>query len=179
PPPAPPVQTLPSPEWTSISLPIYSSHSDVPSPISSHMILLTVPSPIATFATVETKRFLTELGAQVEIQGGLIRDHAVRLEELPPTLFERYDSDVQGENRDLWLQLAEERRARLELAEVVDGMRRGQEPRGVESVVLPCVSVLRLVARDEFGCEPSVSTYEIASYPTKSMRALKGRPRVF
>ncbi|GJX86168.1 hypothetical protein Tco_0336942 [Tanacetum coccineum] len=39
-------------------------------------------------------------------------------------------SDVQGENRDLQLQLAEERRARLELAEVVDGMRRGQEPRG-------------------------------------------------
>ncbi|GJT43635.1 hypothetical protein Tco_0952350 [Tanacetum coccineum] len=39
-------------------------------------------------------------------------------------------SDVQGENRDLRLQLAEERRARLELAEVVDGMRRGQEPRG-------------------------------------------------
>ncbi|GKF71256.1 hypothetical protein Tco_0207370, partial [Tanacetum coccineum] len=30
-----------------------------------------------------------------------------------------------GEN-----QLAEERRARLELAEVVDGMRKGQEPKG-------------------------------------------------
>ncbi|GKG11498.1 hypothetical protein Tco_0342898, partial [Tanacetum coccineum] len=39
-------------------------------------------------------------------------------------------SDVQGENRDLRLRLAEERCARLELAEVVDGMRRGQEPRG-------------------------------------------------
>ncbi|GJV17831.1 hypothetical protein Tco_1363154 [Tanacetum coccineum] len=39
-------------------------------------------------------------------------------------------SDVQRENRDLRLQLAEERRARLELAEVVDGIRRGQEPRG-------------------------------------------------
>ncbi|GKG41269.1 hypothetical protein Tco_0470481, partial [Tanacetum coccineum] len=38
-------------------------------------------------------------------------------------------SDVQRENQDLWLQLAEERRARLELAKVVDGMRRGQEPR--------------------------------------------------
>ncbi|GKF05319.1 hypothetical protein Tco_0035987, partial [Tanacetum coccineum] len=93
--------------------------------------------------------------------GGLICDHAVQLEELPHTLFERYDRDigelftrsrviredifsqryqfrsleyeqerVAGENQDLWLQLAEERRARLELAEVVDGMRRGQEPRG-------------------------------------------------
>ncbi|GKG54093.1 hypothetical protein Tco_0557616, partial [Tanacetum coccineum] len=39
-------------------------------------------------------------------------------------------SDVQGENRDLRLQLAEERRARLELAEIIKGMRRGQEPRG-------------------------------------------------
>ncbi|GJR21437.1 hypothetical protein Tco_0969964 [Tanacetum coccineum] len=35
-----------------------------------------------------------------------------------------------GENRDLLLQLAEERHARLELAEVVDSMRRGQEPKG-------------------------------------------------
>ncbi|GJR63125.1 hypothetical protein Tco_1505287 [Tanacetum coccineum] len=39
-------------------------------------------------------------------------------------------SDVQGENQDLQLQLAEERRARLELVEVIDGMRRGQEPKG-------------------------------------------------
>ncbi|GKD49331.1 hypothetical protein Tco_1278307, partial [Tanacetum coccineum] len=35
-----------------------------------------------------------------------------------------------GENWDLWLQLTEERRARLELAEIVNGMRRGEEPRG-------------------------------------------------
>ncbi|GJW64356.1 hypothetical protein Tco_0116240 [Tanacetum coccineum] len=141
-PPAPPVQTPPSPEWTS-----------------------------ATPTIVEAGGFLTELGAQVEIQVGLIRDHAVRLEELSPALFERsleYEqkrvavtfrviwrlvlalkvwagqmdaqraalwhaiSDVQGENRDLRLQLVEERRARLELSEVIDGMRRGQEPkRGV------------------------------------------------
>ncbi|GKB19841.1 hypothetical protein Tco_0853764 [Tanacetum coccineum] len=39
-------------------------------------------------------------------------------------------SDVQGENQDLQLQLAEERRALLELVKVFDGMRRGQEPRG-------------------------------------------------
>ncbi|GJX95161.1 hypothetical protein Tco_0349747, partial [Tanacetum coccineum] len=39
-------------------------------------------------------------------------------------------SDMQGENQDLRLQLDEERRARLELAEVVDSMRRGQEPSG-------------------------------------------------
>ncbi|GKA10444.1 hypothetical protein Tco_0689877 [Tanacetum coccineum] len=138
----------------------------------------------------------TEYDENVESLGGLIRDHAVRLEELSPALFKRYDrdigelftrsgvvrdeifshryqfrsleykqervamtfraiwrpvlaleawagqmdaqraalwhaiNDVQGENRDLRLQLVEERRARLELAEVFDGMRRGQEPRG-------------------------------------------------
>ncbi|GJY03685.1 hypothetical protein Tco_0369625 [Tanacetum coccineum] len=164
PPPAPPVQTPPLPEWTSGSLPISPSYSDVPSPISSPMIPLTVPSPVTTPATTETEGFLTELGAQVEMQRGLIHDHAVWLEELTPALFERYDrdigelftrsgavrdeisprgqtdaqraalwhviSDVQGENQDLWLHLAEEKHARLELAKVVDGMRRGQEPKG-------------------------------------------------
>ncbi|GKB79659.1 hypothetical protein Tco_0946554 [Tanacetum coccineum] len=123
PPPTPPAQTPPSPEWSSGSLPI---------------------SP------------------ELELRcggggGGLIRDHMIRLEELSPSLFERYDRDIrelftrsgavgdeiffqryqfrslydtQGEHRELRLQLAEERRARLELAEVVDSMRRGQEPRG-------------------------------------------------
>ncbi|GJT95007.1 hypothetical protein Tco_1090525 [Tanacetum coccineum] len=129
------------------------------------MVPLTVPSPVATPATAETEGFLTELGAQVEMQGGLISDHAVRLEDLSHALFERYDRDIgelftrsravkeeicsqrdqfrsleyeqgrvavtfraiwrPGENWDLWLQLAEERRARLELVEIVDGMRRG------------------------------------------------------
>ncbi|GJT79584.1 hypothetical protein Tco_1053926 [Tanacetum coccineum] len=55
------------------------------------MIPLTVPSHVATPATAETKGFLTELGAQVEMQGGLIRDHPVRLEDLSSALFERYD----------------------------------------------------------------------------------------
>ncbi|GJU91008.1 hypothetical protein Tco_1303431 [Tanacetum coccineum] len=152
PPLAPPLQTQPSPEWTSFSLPISLSHSDVPSPISSPIIPLTVPYLIATPAAVETEGFLTKLGAQVEMQGELIRDHAVRLEELSPALFERYDRDigelftrlgavrdeifsqryrfrslkyeqerVAGENQELRLQLAEERRARLEFAEVIDG----------------------------------------------------------
>ncbi|GJR07046.1 hypothetical protein Tco_0530030, partial [Tanacetum coccineum] len=124
-PPPPPVQTPPSNEWTSGSLPISPSPSVIPSPM----------------------------------QRGLIHDHAVRLEELSPALFERYTKDI-GELftrsravrdeifslryqfrsleyehervADLRLQLIEERRARLELAEVVDGMRRGQEPRGDE-----------------------------------------------
>ncbi|GKB91504.1 hypothetical protein Tco_0963776 [Tanacetum coccineum] len=130
------------------------------------MIPLTVPSPVASPATAETEGFLTELGARVMMQGGLIRDHTVQLEELSPALFERYDkdigelftrlgarlvlalkslagqtdaqraslwhaiSDTQGENQELRLQLAEERRTWLDLAEIVDGMRRGQDPKG-------------------------------------------------
>nr|GFA08927.1 hypothetical protein [Tanacetum cinerariifolium] len=43
--PAPPAQTPPSPEWLSGSFPVSSAPSAVPSPISSHMISLTVPSP--------------------------------------------------------------------------------------------------------------------------------------
>ncbi|GJS80974.1 hypothetical protein Tco_0747515 [Tanacetum coccineum] len=147
-------ETLSSLEWTSGSLPISPSPFVVPLPVSSP---LTVPSPVVTPAVVETKGFLTELGAEVEMQRGLIHDHTVRLEELSLALFERYDrdigelftrsgavgqtdaqratlwhtiSDMQGENQDLQLQLVEERRARLELAMVVDGMRRGKEPRG-------------------------------------------------
>nr|GEY38775.1 hypothetical protein [Tanacetum cinerariifolium] len=88
--PAPLVQTPPSPEWTSGSFPISPSTSIVPSP----MISLTVPSPVATPATVETKGFLTELGAQVEMQGGLIPNHTVRLRKLSLPLFERYDKDI-------------------------------------------------------------------------------------
>ncbi|GJT43587.1 hypothetical protein Tco_0952302 [Tanacetum coccineum] len=116
------------------------------------MIPLTVPSLVASLATAEAKGFLTKLGAQVEMQGGLIHDHTVRLGELSPALFERCDgeigelftrsgaraapwhaiSDTQMENRELRLQIAKGRRARLDLAEIVDSMRRGQEPRGDE-----------------------------------------------
>ncbi|GJS05134.1 hypothetical protein Tco_0321642 [Tanacetum coccineum] len=136
-PPALPVQTPPSLEWTSVSLPISPSSSVVPSPISSLMIPLTIVSPVATPATANTEGFLTKLGAQVEMQEGLIRDHAGRLgKKFSPrgqTDAQRAAlwhaiSDVQGENQDLQLQLIEERCARLELAEVVDSMRRGQEP---------------------------------------------------
>nr|GEU28701.1 hypothetical protein [Tanacetum cinerariifolium] len=64
PPPAPPVQTLPSPEWSSSSLPISPAPSIVPSPISSPMISLTVTSPVALPVTAEAEGFLTELKAQ-------------------------------------------------------------------------------------------------------------------
>ncbi|GKE16375.1 hypothetical protein Tco_1423952 [Tanacetum coccineum] len=137
------------------------------------MIPLTVSSLVASPATAKTEGFLTKLGARVEMLGGLIRDHTIRLGELSPALFERYDmdigelftrsgvvrdeifsqryrfrsleheqervvraalwhaiSDMQKENQELRLQIAEERRARLDLAKIIDSMRRGQEPRG-------------------------------------------------
>ncbi|GKC71428.1 hypothetical protein Tco_1117311 [Tanacetum coccineum] len=157
---------------------------------------------------------------QTRRTGGLISDHAVRLEELSPALFERYDRDIGelftrsgavreeifsqryrfrsleyeqervavtfgaiwrpvlaleawAENRDLRLQLAEERRARLELAEVVDGMRRGQEPRGAQ--FCPCVSALRLVARGRADTHTFIrwwrAMYLVYSVSLKCIRA--------
>ncbi|GKA54535.1 hypothetical protein Tco_0753484 [Tanacetum coccineum] len=47
-PPAPPVQTPPSPEWSSGSLPISPAPSTIPSPISSPMIPLTILSQVAS-----------------------------------------------------------------------------------------------------------------------------------
>nr|GFA19610.1 hypothetical protein [Tanacetum cinerariifolium]GFA23743.1 hypothetical protein [Tanacetum cinerariifolium] len=80
PPPAPPAQTPLSPEWSSGLLPISPAPSTVPSPISLPMIPLTVPSPVDSPAAAETEGFLIELGDQVEMQGGLIRDHTVLVE---------------------------------------------------------------------------------------------------
>nr|GFA22911.1 hypothetical protein [Tanacetum cinerariifolium] len=90
PPPAPPIQTPPSLEWTYGLLPISPSPSVVPSPASSPMISLTVPSPVATPTTADTEGFLTELGAQIEMQRRLICNHAVRLEELSPLYSRAY-----------------------------------------------------------------------------------------
>ncbi|GKD89434.1 hypothetical protein Tco_1364941 [Tanacetum coccineum] len=94
PPPAPPVQTPPSPEWSSGSLHVSPAPFIFPLPVSSPMIPLIVPSLVASPATAETGGFLTKLGARVEMQGGLIHDHTVRLGELSPALFKRYDRDI-------------------------------------------------------------------------------------
>ncbi|GJU31361.1 hypothetical protein Tco_1174950 [Tanacetum coccineum] len=123
-------ETPPSPEWSSGSLPI-------PSPILSPVIPLTVPSPIASLATAEAEGFLTELGARVEMHGGLIHDHMVRLGELSPALSLEHEQErVAVTFGAIWRPVlaleswAEERHARLDLAEIVDSMKRGQEPRG-------------------------------------------------
>nr|GEY35703.1 hypothetical protein [Tanacetum cinerariifolium] len=62
PPPTPPVQTPPLPEWTFGSLPISPSPSVVPSHVSSPMIPLTVPSPIASPMATST--------ATISVKGG-------------------------------------------------------------------------------------------------------------
>ncbi|GJT30246.1 hypothetical protein Tco_0910521 [Tanacetum coccineum] len=157
PPPALPAQTPPSPEWSSGSLPISPSHSIIPLPISSPMIPLTIPSPVPTPTMAETEGFLTELGAQLEMdigelftRSGAVRDEIFsqryrfrslkhEQERVVRAALWHAISDTQGENQELQLQLAEERRARLELAEIVDSL---------ERVVFPCVSALRLVTHD-------------------------------
>ncbi|GJY27290.1 hypothetical protein Tco_0402016 [Tanacetum coccineum] len=50
---SPPLMTPPSPDWSSASLLISPAPSAVPSPTSSPMITLTVPSPVASAATTE------------------------------------------------------------------------------------------------------------------------------
>ncbi|GJR21685.1 hypothetical protein Tco_0970212 [Tanacetum coccineum] len=55
--PAPPVQTPPSPEWSSGLLPISLAPSIISSPISSPMIPLTVPLPIASPVIAEIEGF--------------------------------------------------------------------------------------------------------------------------
>ncbi|GJZ18901.1 hypothetical protein Tco_0555491 [Tanacetum coccineum] len=71
----------------------------------------------------------------------------------------------QGENQDLRLQLVEERRARLELAEVDNNMRRGQEPRG------GLVSLVGLPKRfSNANSDRSVITSGTGAYPDTRLR---------
>ncbi|GJS60850.1 hypothetical protein Tco_0655634 [Tanacetum coccineum] len=72
---SPPVQTPHLLKWSAGSLPVSPGTFYVSLPISSPIIPLTVPSLVASPATAETEGFLTEFGAQVEMQGGLIHDH--------------------------------------------------------------------------------------------------------
>ncbi|GJX19367.1 hypothetical protein Tco_0222044 [Tanacetum coccineum] len=77
PPPAPPVQTPPSPGWSSGSLPVSPTPSIVPSPISSPMISLSVPSPVASSATTGAEGFWTEYDRDIGelfTRSGAVRD---------------------------------------------------------------------------------------------------------
>ncbi|GKE31043.1 hypothetical protein Tco_1450365 [Tanacetum coccineum] len=96
PPSVPPVQTPPSLDWTPGSLPISPSHSDVPSPVSSPLISLIVPSLMATpkaTIPVDEDQFI-EVGAQLELYGCILQDHTQHLDVMPPTLFAEINRDV-------------------------------------------------------------------------------------
>ncbi|GJZ90623.1 hypothetical protein Tco_0662550 [Tanacetum coccineum] len=79
PPPAPPVQIPPSPEWSSGSLHVSPTPSAFPSPVSSPMISLIIPSPIASPVATPTATIL---------------DHTQRLDSMPPTLFAEIGRDM-------------------------------------------------------------------------------------
>ncbi|GKE29715.1 hypothetical protein Tco_1445099, partial [Tanacetum coccineum] len=118
PPPAPPAQTPPLPECSFGSLPVSPAPSIVPLPISSPMIPLTVPSPVATPATTKTEGFLTELGAQ---------ESRVRVGESRSDIWGDMETSVSPGVMGRSVECTE---GSFMLAEVVDKMRRGQEPRG-------------------------------------------------
>ncbi|GKE16154.1 hypothetical protein Tco_1423731, partial [Tanacetum coccineum] len=86
-PPAAPVQTPPSPEWSSCSLPISPSSPVVPSPIASLVATTTA------IISVDEDHFL-EVGAQLELYGSILHDHTQRLDALPPTFIMNIDRDV-------------------------------------------------------------------------------------
>ncbi|GJW79515.1 hypothetical protein Tco_0143490 [Tanacetum coccineum] len=108
PPPAPPVQTSPSPEWSSGSLPI-SPEPSIESRAWQERVVVTFGAIWRPVLTLESWTGQTD--AQREALWNAI-------------------SDTQMENQELRLQIAEERRTRLDLAEIVDSMRRRQEPKG-------------------------------------------------
>nr|GEZ45837.1 hypothetical protein [Tanacetum cinerariifolium] len=86
-PPAAPVQTPPSPEWSPASLLVLPSSPVVSSPIASQ-----VATPAATIS-VDEDQFL-EVGVQLEFYESILYEHTQCLDALPPTLFEGYDRDL-------------------------------------------------------------------------------------
>nr|GEY03287.1 hypothetical protein [Tanacetum cinerariifolium] len=79
PPPVPPTRTPPSPEWSSGSFFISSAPYIVPSPISSPMISLTVPSPIAAYvATTIATILVDETKSDRDVRELYTRSRAVR-----------------------------------------------------------------------------------------------------
>nr|GEU98684.1 hypothetical protein [Tanacetum cinerariifolium] len=102
-PPVAPVQTQPSLEWSSGSLPISPSSTIVPSPIATPVATLTA------IISVDEDQFL-EAG-QTDAYRAALR-HAIY--------------DTQRENHDLRTHLAEESRERLELVDHVSRMERRQ-----------------------------------------------------
>ncbi|GKD05620.1 hypothetical protein Tco_1180594, partial [Tanacetum coccineum] len=85
--PTPRPRTPPSPEWSSVSLPVSPSSPVVPTLVASP-----VTTPAATIS-IGKDEFL-EVGAQLKLHGSILHDHTQRLDALPPTLFKGYDRDL-------------------------------------------------------------------------------------
>ncbi|GKD93533.1 hypothetical protein Tco_1373370, partial [Tanacetum coccineum] len=81
------IQTPPSPEWSSGSLPVSPSSPAIPTLVASPATTLA-----ATIA-VDEDEFL-EVGAQLELYWSILYDHTQCLDVLPPALFEGYDRDL-------------------------------------------------------------------------------------
>ncbi|GKA30294.1 hypothetical protein Tco_0716599, partial [Tanacetum coccineum] len=134
-----PERTPPSPEWTSGSLPISPSPFVVPSPVSSPLTEGLIRDHVVRLEELSLDLFERSLEYEQERVAVTFRalwrpmlaleSWAGQTDAQRAALWHA-NSDMQGENQDLRLQLTEERHVRLELAEVVDGIRRGQEPRG-------------------------------------------------
>ncbi|GKC02349.1 hypothetical protein Tco_0993959, partial [Tanacetum coccineum] len=91
PPLASPVQTSPSPEWSSGSLPVSPIPSTVPSPISSPMISLTVPSPIALLVATPTATIPVDEDQFIEIGAQDVRELYTRSRVVRDKIFsQRY-----------------------------------------------------------------------------------------
>ncbi|GJZ44605.1 retrotransposon ORF1 [Tanacetum coccineum] len=77
---APRIPTLASPKWSSGSLPVSPSSLLVPTPVASLVTAL-----VANIA-VDEDEYL-EVGAQLELHGGILHDYTQHLYSLPPALF--------------------------------------------------------------------------------------------
>ncbi|GJY23708.1 hypothetical protein Tco_0397366 [Tanacetum coccineum] len=99
PPPAPPVQTLPSPEWLSGSLPISLAPSIDPLPISSPMIPLPVPLLVASPIMAEAEGFLTELSLEHEHERVAVN---FRVIWRPVLSMESWASQTDAQREALW-----------------------------------------------------------------------------
>ncbi|GJY55527.1 hypothetical protein Tco_0454642 [Tanacetum coccineum] len=126
-PPVAPVQTPPSPEWSSGPLPVSPSSPAVPTLVASLVVTL------AATITVDKDEFLEERAA---VTFSAIWRLILALEawtgqtDAQRAALWHAIYDTQRENHDLRIQIAEERRERLELTYRVARMERRQESRG-------------------------------------------------
>ncbi|GKF22193.1 hypothetical protein Tco_0074515 [Tanacetum coccineum] len=125
-PPVAPIQTPLSPEWSSGSLSVSPSSPAVPTLVAS-----LVTTPASTIAVDEDEflegydRDLRELYTRSRAVRDEILSHCYRFRSL-----EREQERAMRENHDLRMQIAKERRERLDLTDREARMERRQESRG-------------------------------------------------